>query len=91
MILNHGVVVVEHIHQSDITTINVPNATFQLQFKYLKESNLRDLHKYYFPIDEQGQYPPPDVLCEIFEEENQEIEVIKQNNFLPNIIAAVFH
>lgn len=75
MKLKHGPVVVEHIRQIDTTTI--PGATFQLQFLDLKESNLRRPHYHYTPHDGQEQYPPPDVLCTIFERENQEIEVIK--------------
>ena len=77
MKLNHGSVVVEHVRQIDITTINVSDAPFQLQFLNLKESNLRCPHYHYAPRDEREQYPPPDVLCKIFERKNQEIEVIK--------------
>ena len=81
MKLEHGLVVVEHIRQIDITTINVSGAPFQLQFLDLKVSNLRYPHCHYFPIDERkrsfANKTLLDSCCKVFEKENQEIEVIK--------------
>lgn len=79
--LEHELVVVEHIRQIDVKTIDVPGATFQLQFLDLKVSNLLYPHCHYFPIDEKKRSFANKTLldswCKVFWKENQEIEVIK--------------